>query len=330
MLTTKGISNEGLREDRAADWIDAGQVGQDPLITAFATGQPQAAVYPSQRLCEQVRVSSWIFEYMNFNTEHLNSVNTERGMRADIKTGDWEVSTTAARLKIFSFASPKDTDEMGNAHPTLRIRERSAILSKRMVQLDIERRVKTLLTTSGNYGGNVTTLGATAEWDNQTNGNSLANITTAVDAILAVIPVMPSEISVFLPLASLRSAYNDPVFKAARNTAGKVTFPTVEELRTYWGVGEVWSTNIVDKTAAGVVGPMYPDSAIVYYRGPGVGLDTEYGDFTWTANFSLDGGSALSPWYENKNSTWYFPWQEYAYPAIINAGAGYLIENTTA
>ena len=128
------------------------QLGEDALVTELILGQPQALVMPGSRIFRDTPVTSYQFQYEQRGTEHLDDVDTERAMRAEIKIGDWKTETVVDRLRRYSFGVLKDEDEISNAHPNLRVREVSASLSRRIVELNLERIKRDLLTATTSYG----------------------------------------------------------------------------------------------------------------------------------------------------------------------------------
>ena len=122
--------------------IESVQLDTDPMITDLVVGTPSRSDYPSSRLAKRITVPSWIFKYTTFGTEHLEDHDTERAMRAELKSSDWEADTATAKLRRFGWSITKDIDEITNAHPTLRIRERSASQAREIVTRDIETRLR--------------------------------------------------------------------------------------------------------------------------------------------------------------------------------------------
>ena len=314
---------------RAADNpIENVQLNQDPLVTELVLGQPQATFIPGTRLFPSINVQNWVFEYTTLSNEHLGRYETERSMRAPILHGDWSAQTTPAKLRRYSFRILKDIDELTNAHPTLRIRERSAALARRIVMMNLERNKRDLAVLAASYpGGHDVTLGGGSEWDSA-GGDSRTNVRTATAALSTATGLMPSDFSVFLSLSSFEAALSDPVFLAAR---GNYTTDIADEviLQKYWGTGPVFVGNPVEEIA-GIVTPMYADVAILFYDGSATGMSTDFGDLTWSANFTWNRGVASSPWFDPVHTSWSFPWTEYSHPTILTPNSGYIIRNTAA
>ena len=309
--------------------LDMGQLGQDPLVTALVLGQPAASSYPGQQILRPITVPNVTFSYTTISNDHLRYYDAERALRANIRHSDWSVSVQAASLVRHSWRVMKDVAELDNANPSLRMRELSALLAKRIVDMNIETKIRDLISTAGNYpAAHRTAIGAGSEW-NSVNGDSRTTILAMADQICADTGLMWSDLSVFLSRESYQAALSDPTFLAARsyqNTA----MANAEILAQYWGVKNVWVANPVQADNEGVVSPMYSDLAVIYYGGDAANFDTTYGDLTFGVTFKWNRGVAGSPWFEEENTTWNFPWEDWALPKIINSSCGAIITNCAA
>lgn len=309
------------------------QLGTDPMVTQLVLGQPQAVRFPGMEILRPISVDAWTFKYTVYGKEHLGHFDTRRGMRAPIRHTDWKVSTVTEGLERYSFSTVRDQDELNNAAPSLAVRERSATLSRRIVEMDIERKIRDLLldSTTGYAANHIITLGAGNEWDDATNGDSKASIRTLSKQIAVDTGLQPADMHVFLPMAALEAAKDDPTFLAIRaNWTSDISDEMA--LAKYWGVGRVWSANPVeiDTSSPDDVVAMYGDTAIVYYPGDAAGYDTTYGDLHFGATFKWNKGVASTPWYDNKTTSWYFPWTDYAKEAVTNYLCGGLVLNTSS
>lgn len=305
------------------------QLQNDPTITALVLGTPQDLRLPGELILQPIKVDAWQFKWTRLGNEHLEQIDTERGLRAPIKHGDWKASVETDILRRFSFRILKDQDELTNAEPTLNIRERSALLARRIVRLDIERRRRALLLNTASYpGANVKTIASGSEW-NTANGDSKSDVREVVSAIVTSTGVMPDEIQCWLSLASFEAAKADPVYMAIRSNWTD-TMPDEAALAKYWGIGKITVSNPVELKADKTVGSMYGDCALFWWSGAGSAWDTEYGDFRFGGTFGWNRGVASAPYYDNTTTSWSFPWTDYANPKIITPGAGGLILNCSA
>lgn len=311
--------------------IDQVQLNVDPIITELSKGFPMPMTLPGQRLFRPVSVPNWNFQYRTYGNERLRQHDTERAMRAAIKKADFAVSTAAAKLKRFSFMAEADQDELANANPTLRLRELKAGFAKTIVSQDIERTIHAIVTdvTPGNTYATGHILNLTNGFNDATAGDSRAAVRAACALISAKTGMPYTAMTVFLPESSLQAAYDDPEFLAKRQYTGTAT-PNMNDLAAYWGVGRVWSANPVVASGTTLVTPLYADIAVVYLDSLPVDYDTEYGEYVWGATFKWQAfpqGMALAPFYKDENTTWHFPFQDYALPKVINANCAAIITN---
>lgn len=313
-----------------ADPMEHLQLGIDPVITQLVLGTPIRRTMPGQRLLRNIGVDSWKFSYNQYGTEHFRRFDTERAMRAEIRTSDRSFQQQVDKLRRFTHATKRDRDELANASPTLRLRELQTFDARMAVLLDIEYRIRDLVTTAANYPvSHRLAISGGSEW-NAAGGDSRADVRSMAAAIAASTGLSFSDLTVFLTEASLNAALEDPVFLASRHNYDTNT-PSASDLAKYWGVGSVWSANPITADEDGVVSAMYGDVAIIYFAGDNpTDFDTTYGEATWAVNFRWNKGVALSPFYEEKTTTWWFPWQDYANPKIVNSNYGAIITNTAA
>lgn len=313
-----------------ADPMSNVQMGIDPVVTKLVVGTPYRRTMPSQFLVRKIEVEAFNFSYNVFGTEAWQDIDTERAMRAEITTSDAEFETRTGKLRRFTHAMKRDTDELKNAHPSLRLRELLAFQAKFKVEMNIERIIRNLLTTVTNYPVlHRLAITGGSEWDSA-GGDSRADVRSICAEICGDTGVSFEDISVFLSESSLNAALSDPVFLGARHNYDTDT-PNKDALAKYWGIKEVVTANPIEYAADGTVTPMYGDIAIPFVRNPlGGDWDTEYGEFDFAVDFKWNRGVALEAWYENKTTTWWFPFQDYSNPKIINNNLGGIITNTSA
>lgn len=324
--TIPGMERYSVRT--TGNLIDTVQLEQDPLVTELVIGQPQFRPLMGERIMRRILVRNFNFDWTTLGTEHLEDIDTERAMRAPIRTVDWEPGTGNSRLRRFSLGVRKDQDEIRNAHSILRMRERSAMLAKRIVTLNIERIRRDLLLDSATYpAGHVVTIGGGDEWDTA-NGDSKTDVGAAAAAVAAATGLMTEDLVVALAKDSYEAAKLDPVFLAARQNIRNDGI-TAQELARYWDVKRVDVYNAVEKDSAGAIVPMYSDKAVVYYEG-GPQIDTEFGDFEFAVTFGWGLGVASVPYWDPHTSTWVFPWTDYADPQVISSQCAALIENCSS
>jgi len=313
-----------------ADPMHNVQGGVDPVITKLVVGAPYRKTRPSSFLVRNIEVDTWTFQYNQYGFEAWEDIDTERAMRAEITTSDVEFEQQVGKLRRFTHALKRDEDEIKNAHPSLRLRELLAFQAKFKVDMNIERIIRNLFSTVTNYP--VThrlAIGAGSEWD-AAGGDSRADIRGMAAEVAADSGVSIEDVSVYLPESSLNAALSDPTFLGARQNFDTDT-PNRDALTRYWGIREVLTANMIEYSSTGVVSPLYDDIAIGFVRNlSGGDWDTEYGEFDFGVNFKWNKGVALETWFEKKETCWWFPYQDYANPKIINNKLGFIITNTSS
>jgi hypothetical protein len=327
-MNLKTFEMDGLRgaENPAINM----QLGMDPLITELVLGTPQARVFPGQLILKPIRVPNLTFMYQTWGTEHLRHYNTERAMRAPINHADFAPSTATGSLKRFSFGHLRDQDEFNNAQSVLGLREKSAGIARRWVDMDIEQRCATILTTAGNYSGNVNAKAGGTEWNASGGTDMKTDIDAALTILSAATGLAPEDFTIFMPMLTLNAAKADPVFLAARTYTSGASAPGIDAIRDYLGVKRVWTANPVQVSDAGVVSQLYGDICLIYFEGDFNAYDTEYGDQVFGASFKWNKGVASEPFYIPERTSWFFPWTDYWNGQILNASYGYLITNCAA
>jgi hypothetical protein len=313
----------------AADPMRDVQGNIDPLITSLVVGAPFRRRFPSELILRNITVDNWTFAYQVYGYEKFLAYDTERSLRAEIRTSERKTTQATGKLRRFTHAMVRDEDELANAAANMRVRELDAIQARYIVMSDIERIIQTLLTTTTNYpASHRLAIAGGSEW-NAAGGDSRANIQAQASAIAADTGVSIGDVSVFLTDASFNAALSDPKLLTALHYS---TTDTANEtiLARYWGVREVVVANPITYSAAGVVSALYADIAILFVRDVnGADWDTTYGDFNFAVNFRWNKGTALRAWYNPLNTSWYSPWQDYASPKIVNSSLGAIITNTS-
>ena len=306
------------------------QLDVNPIVTQLVLGTPQARVFPGMQIAPPIKVDNFVFKYTQYGNEHLRDIDTERALGAPRSSSNWTASTVEAQLKRYGHEIPKDVDEIGNAHPSMRIQERSALLSKRMVDLNIERVIRdTLLEETQYAAANIITVGGGSEWDTA-SGDVKANVDSAVDAILDGTPLQREDLVIFMPRQCWEAAKKDSTYLAARQNT-TTDAPTLESFTRYLDIGRIDVANPIEQPHGTTSPqPMYTDTCVVYYPGGASPYDDAYGDLTYAVTFKLDRGRASTPYYDEHITSWRFPWDDNALPKVINPSVGALIKNCVA
>jgi hypothetical protein len=321
-------------EVRATPIIDV-QLGVDPITTRFVKGQGQVDRLVGPLLFPDATVPAWQFKYIQYGHEIMQKhLGVERGMRAEIRHADFEVQTLTDKLVRYSFATLRDVDEIGNAVPQYNLRGQAAAFAREIVNLEIERVKRDLADATASYAAShVITIGAGDEWNDATPGDSFVDISAACDLITAATGVRKGLLSVFLPDSSYRAVEEEVKFRDHLFANG-IRGTSAEVVATYWGVREVIVANPIEMQDDDTPAPLYGDNAYVWFRGnpgPGQTLDAVSARrLVWGGTATYNGGVANTPFLDQKTTSWWFPWTDYAKPLILNTGSAAKIINTNA
>lgn len=300
----------------------------DPVLTRLVVGQPQYKPYPGTALAPPITVSTKTFKWVSYGKERLMDYGEiRRALRADIKVIDWEVSTESDTLDRYSVAVKKDVWELENATDSIGIQVKSADLARQVIELKMERLVKTMIDTAGSYDTGHVNAAANC-WDSA-SGDSRVDVRAACALIAGKTGIPYEDMVVFLPEDSYQAALNDPTFLAARFNFSTDT-PGYDALARYWGVGRVWSANPIVSADDGTVSSLYSDIAVVYYPGNAPMYDSTYGALHWAVSFKWAQqmrGGAYRPWYDERSTSWYFPWEDFCKVRVINNSCAAKITN---
>lgn len=322
------IDGDFLRAMRAANPTAMFQAA-DGFTTALVVGQQTGRQGVAEEIFRPIGVDNVAFEYPTWNDEHLRQYNTLRGESQPYRHSDVEVSTTAAKLKRRSWAALQDIRTMRNATPSLRLSVKMAGLARRIVMMSEEFEVALLLNTTGTYTATTTITGGN-EWDTA-NGAPLSDVQTAVDAICAATGLQPSDLKLMLTQTSWLALRNSPAYRGEAQYIKGAAGLTLEDARSFFGVGEVIVRNLIGLAAgATAVAPLYTDKAIVWAPGDEGDYDTEYGQARFAVRFGMNDGVATPPYFEESISSWVWPFDREGLYSVVNASAGYLILNTAA
>jgi len=294
------------------------------VVSRIATGTPQARFFPGGRLAPPITVGKREFQYTAYGTEHLARYDTERALGAPRSHSNWTTSIVTGKLRSFGHEVMKDIRELANANPNLMQRSRSAQLAFRIVRNDTERVIRDTIFDNTAYPAANSVDLTGAEWGTG-SGDVKAAVIALADIIIAGTPLQREDLQMFLPRLVKDAALEDPTFLAAR-TRTNPDQPVLADLRSYLGIGEIWTANPIEDVD-GTVTSIYPDTALLYYPGEGADYDAEYGDLDFAHTFRLDQGRAPNAYYDEHTTTWYFPFDDDMNCYITNSSMGGLLEN---
>lgn len=305
----------------------------DPILTALAQGRGQRTTMLSKMILPQTPVSKASFQWRQYKNEHLMSLDTRRAMEAPYNTRSWTHSVQSANVTYYGLATPRDVRVQANADEDLNMRLRDLTLARQGVELNQEIVAADLLKTAGSYpAGNVTTLAGGSEFNDPTNGDSRVAIRALATTIAEQFNQGADSINVAITQATANAAMDDPVFIArSYNLSIESPNETADTLRRYWGVksvviGDALSSVDADTAPTSV----YGDIAILWLDEGMPMHDTSYGATSFGRHFTLNSGVASTPYYQESNTTWYYPWDAADVPLLINNTAGGLLLNCAA
>lgn len=303
-----------------------------PLTAAVVLGQQAVISSVADRILPPILEPKKTFEYLTYGNEHLQREETSRGPRAPYGHSDFTVTKQSVTTSRHGWSAVADEDAIGNADPTIRFGMKKARWAQRVVQLDLEFEVRDLLVLTGTYdAGNSLTIGAGAEWNDATPGDMLADVQSMMVQICNKIGVQFGDLHAFMPRATLESALANVAFLDRRQHILGATRPNVEELRVYFGLGNLFTENLIGlDTAATSVAALYGDDMIIYYPGDEPRFDTEYGEARFGVRWSQNDGVVREPFFERKNTTWVWPFDRSWFVDVTNNQAGAIIKNTAA
>lgn len=334
----------GRFSPRAADPLTDHQLGFDPIVTTLIVGQPRRRMNFGEGLFRRVGVPTWTFSYRKFGLETMEIRKAKRGMRAIIPFSDLSVTKLTGRLERYSWRTLADRDELLNAAaadraigaPTLSMRERYARAARQIVLLAMEndRATLVLATTSYSQSGPDLdlTLGSGSEWNDQTNGDSRANIRAMASTLATQHGLTIADIDVHLSNESFEAALDDPKF-VTRRANYATAIANESELRAYWGVRSVSVGDAIYSPDGLTLDSLYGDIAVLDVSSELRGFDEEEGQLDNFVRFAWSNGPdgvAQRPWYSEEITSWSFPWEGWENPAAINTKASAIIRNTKA
>lgn len=302
----------------------------DPLVTALALGQMSKRPSFVNFLAPIQFVDKIRVEYPTWaGNEWMENQNTLRGESAPYNTAKMEPSKETINLERHSFAFMADQRVFQNSDASLRVREKYAMSAAKVVEISIQHQVAAIMEASGNYAGShFVTLGGGAEWDDAAV-DPRDSVDTAIAAISGAIGVSAEDIYGFLPEASKRALYRNPVFRSwnTGQQAKVANNPNFNVVSDFFGIGPVLSENPWSKNA-GTTGPIFADSFYLFVPGVGGEYDTEFGEQRWLGHLRTATGIASEPFYDSKTTTWFFPWDVEVATPVFHTGAAYRIGNT--
>lgn len=321
------------------------QGGIDVPVTELVVGQPRPTAYLGEQLFRPVGVGAIRFQWQKYGLERFAEKEAKRAMLADFQHSTMRADMESDLLERYGWASLLDRDELANADAAqsilglaLNIREKHQRLARDIVDISVEADRAAVAIAAASYSQSSpdldVTLGAGSEWNHSTGGDSFASIWAVAELLAGVHGLAVENLEVFLTNASLRAAFQDPTFRAARATGGRTTVPTRDELRQYWGVSQVIVGDAYKLDSAGTgIESLYGDVAIIRPARVLSGFETSEGSldsfvrFYWR-QFGAAGKAMVAQNVNFPKTVIAFPFEHWERQRTVNTKAAAIIRNT--
>ena len=336
-----------IEELKRSGWTEADNLSANftahtspEMVTSIRKGRSQYPEMLGQYLFRTVATGKVNYQYRVYDLSHFALHDTRRGPSAPFGHVRRNYSLETGSLERRGLVALLDRDEIRIAESSqqfgLDVRTDYALLARNGVEMDLENERATMILDTGNYAAGLSVTETTA-WD-AAGGDSYATIRSLADNLAGRHNRQPEEVGVVLTRQSVEAAYGDPTFKATRSGINQNRQPSMEELRTYWGVGEVTMRDASFSSDNATLSSLYGDIAVGYLMpgrmaGPAEREDSmdHFVEFSWNAA----GGLALSPEYigvqvQGVATSWLFPWESWSNPAVVATDGAFIVKNTKA
>lgn len=309
------------------------QAGVEPLLSTalLLLGTPQHARFFGSLIAPDIRKTSWRMGYWSWTGNEQLKVTAEgfeRGFSVNRQRARFKGSRVETAMTRRGVETPLDVDEIRIADSALQMQAHATALSRDLAMLAVEYQKSLLFGAAASYPASHTTDATGSEWD-ATGGDSLTDINAAVDQLIAANqPYQRESIRAVMTYGARDAAFNDPTWLAARQAVRTEAYPTLEELRQYWGIGGIEVADAIYDPGTGTPISMWGDICVLFIdpRLQG-GVISEWGRATFGVNFTFAGAVVSAPYYESRNTSNIYPFDSYDHPAMIQGAAGYLIHD---
>jgi|SRR5579862_866449 len=275
-----------------------------------------------------IPVSKYTNRIAETQGEMLVRRNTARAARGTIRAVTRAYKSRDITLKRYTLAGVADKQELENADPW-NVALNSANLARLGVKLDSAMRKQAILLNTGSYQ-NVLTITA-GEGFNQPAGFHLRDVFNAAAHSITAATGIPKKLLHLGLLGQLavEAVLNDTELLTKRILTFGAQVPDYTAVAKFLGISEanIWDAQPIYRVSELDPTPtqMFPlGNIIIYY--PGEDNVLPEGDFAWLRTFKLGGdGGALPPFYENKESTWYYPWEMHELPYLFNTNCAQMV-----
>lgn len=260
--------------------------------------------------------------------EYLVRRDTGRAARAEIRAVTRRYAFQDVTLRRFTLAGVADKQEIENADPW-NVALNSANLARLGVLLDSAMRKQSIILNTGNYGSTINIL--PGQGFNLATGYHLRDIFNAAAHIITAATGVPKKLLRLGILGQLGvdAVLNDFELLNRRLLTHGAAVPDWGAVATYLGidVANIWDAQPIFRNSENEATPtqMFPNGQLIIYY-PGEDTVLPEGDIAWARTFKLGGdGGALAPWYENKETSWYYPWEKHELVDVFNTNCAVLV-----
>lgn len=300
-----------------------------PMSTAIELGTPQVSMarWFGQIVMPELPRQTWKVQVPSWGDEHLDVYETERGWGADRERADFVLATVEYEMERHGLENGVDVDLLTIVDAGFRLQFRAVNFSRNGVDLSLERRKAILLGETTNYAASHTVDLTGSEW-NAAGGDSKSDIEAGITQLESANPGFHRRhMRLALTEDAWAAAQEDPTWLAIRANFTDIHPDPVEAYRQYLGVLSVDVGDANVRNAAGTVVSMWGQIAILWIDPTVVGeLDDEWG----TAVFSrlhVGQQQVFGPYFENRNTTQWWPYDRRMLPILHNNDAAYLMHD---
>ena len=305
-----------------------------PRITAaLRFGTPQRRVFLGDALMPVFSRDTWKVLVISEGDEHLRVFDTERGFQEPRKRGKFVQSSTEFSMAAFGFEYGVDRRLATRfADQAFRLAVGAARRAQEAVRLDLENRIALMLSTPANYAAADRKDASGTPW-NGAGGDGKADFLAAFARLKVNHPgYTEADFRVGMSQHAWDALRNDTTWLADRITAGEGTsVPTVADAEVYLGLQPgsitVGDASVVD---GGTVQNLWGETAIIFIAVNPSTLDTTFGSDVFALLHEMGGGNAFAPYFDDRPTTDWYPFERFALPVVHDYTSAYLIHSMLA
>ena len=283
-----------------------------------------SAMFPSEP------VPSWQYIFPEVFGEDLVPYDTERTHLSEMRYVRRKFGKRSSQMHRYTLAGLIDTDEMANGDPW-NLAVSTSVVAKNGVLLDNMMRKANLVKDPASYGAsNVVTITSGNGFNQAGAGSYLRDVVSGLAlGIETTLGVGRENLTLALLGAQAKEAALSDVnlLKTFVNGTNQQR-PGLDRIAEYLGIGNVITANPIFKATNATPGaPIFGGGGymVLFYNSRQMMLPN--GGISWARNFNWGGefGAALVPFFDEKTTSWWYPWQLYSDLKILIPDAAALI-----